>query len=452
MSSGTSDAIQQFHALLEGPRLADAIGKLRAGTARHNLIFGARPICSVLRPLLIPAARYEYIRRESALVLRAIEGLGRALMSDDRLRDKMDLSAAEEQIVAIEPGYSAPDASGRLDAFLDSQGGFHFVEYNADSPGGLLYGDVLSEIFLEMDVVREFAKRFPLRRVAIRPRLLATLLGAWHQWAPQSRGHERPRIAIVDWNEVKTRAEFEICREHFEAQGCPTTIADPDELEYRGGRLHAGEFPIDLVYKRVVVGELLERGGLDHPLVRATRDRAVCTVNSFRVQMLTKKALFALLDDPAHESLFQADELAALRRHIPWTRTLRESFTTWRNRRVDLLDFAAKHREQLVLKPNGEYGGRGVVLGWECDGAAWEQALRDALTASFVVQERVEVTRERFPTVVNDGIVFEDRYVDFDPYTWGGDTVEGAGVRLSASALLNVTAGGGSATPMLILA
>ncbi|MGH9843790.1 MAG: hypothetical protein ACREEM_34065 [Blastocatellia bacterium] len=442
-----SDAILYYHSLLSGSHAADAIEKLRAGTARYNLVFGERPICTVLRPMLIPASQYAHIKRNSMLVLQAIEKLGRALVNDPRLRAEMDLSPAEEQVVAIDPGYSAPDASGRLDAFLDPGGGFHFVEYNADSPGGLLYGDALSEIFLEMDVVREFAGRFPVRRIAIRPRVLEMLLDSYHLWG----GRDHPRIAIVDWNEVNTRAEFELCREYFEAQGYPTIIVDPNELEYRGGWLRASEFRINIVYKRVVIGELLERCGLDHALVRATRDRAVCTVNSFRAQMLTKKMLFALLDDPSHESLFSAEEVAALRRHIPWTRKLREGLTDYRNFRVDLLDFVSSNRDRLLLKPNGEYGGRGIVLGWECAPDTWNQAIRDALGASFVVQERVEVLRESFPTLAGDEIVFEDRYVDFDPYTWCGDEVEGAGVRLSATALLNVTAGGGSATPMLIV-
>ena len=140
-----------------------------------------------------------------------------------------------------------------------------------------------------------------------------------------------------------------------------------------------------------------------------------------------------------------------LRRHIPWTRVLREGFTTYHNRWVDLIDFVSSHRDKLALKPNGDYGGRGVTLGWQCSDDDWRQAIKDALSASFVAQERVEILQQPFPALADDRIVFEDRYVDFDPYTWCGDEVEGAGVRLSPSALLNVTAGGGSATPMLII-
>jgi hypothetical protein len=441
------DAIKHYHSLLDGPLADDALEKLSDGTVRYNLTFGERPICAVLRPMFIAAPEYEYVKRDSTLTLSAIEKLYRALMTDEKLRAEIGLSPEEEQLVAIDPGFSAPDASGRLDAFLDSRGDFHFVEYNADSPGGLLYGDALSEIFMEMEVVREFARDYPLRRVPIRPRILQMLLDCYREWG----GREHPRIAIVDWNEVKTRAEFEICREYFESMGYPAIIADPNELEYRGGWLRAGSFQINLVYKRVITGELLARGGLNHPLVRAVRDRAVCAVNSFRVQTLYKKALFALLDDPLREHLFSTDEIAALRRHVPWTRVLREGFTTYRKQRIDLIDFVSSRRENLVLKPNDDYGGRGVTLGRQCSDDDWRQVVKDALDASFVVQERVEILQQSFPTLADGRIVFENRYVDFDPYTWCGDDVEGAGVRLSPSALLNVTAGGGSATPMLII-
>jgi len=441
------EAINYYHSLLTGPLASDAQERLRAGTERYNLSFGPRPVCTVLRPLFVITTQYEDIKRESELVLSAIDRLGHALMANEGLRAELDLSAAEEQIIAIDPGYGAPDASGRLDAFLDSGGGFSFVEYNAESPGGLLYGDALSEIFMEMEVVRQFAQRYPVRRVPIRPQIVATLLGCYQAWG----GRGRPRIAIVDWREAQTYAEFELCRDYFEAAGYSTVIADPRELEFKGGLLRAGSFQIDLVYKRVVTGELLARGGLNHPLVRAARERAVCVVNSFRVQMLFKKALFALLDDPAQEHLFTPEEVAALRRHIPWTRRLREGSTTYRGRRVDLVEFVAASRERLVLKPNGEYGGRGVTLGWECAENVWAQAVKDALGASFVVQERVEVLRQPFPSVVEGRVEFGERYVDFDPYTWRGQEIKGAGVRLSPSALLNVTAGGGSATPLLII-
>lgn len=444
----TAEAIEHYNSLLEGPLADDAIEKLCEGTVKYNLRFGDSPICAVLRPMFVTGRQYERVRRDSTLALSAIERLYRALMADEKLRAELSLTPDEERLISIAPGFGAPDGSGRLEASFDSSGEFHFIEYNAAPPNGMLYGDALSEIFMEMDVMREFVRERPLRRIEVRPCVLETLLCCYREWG----GRDHPRIAIVAWNEAPAVAEFEICREYFESRGYPTVIADPNDLEYRGGWLRVRDFRVNLVYNRVAAGELIRGGGSGHPLIRATRDRAVCMVNSFRAQMLMKKALFALLDDPQYENLFTGDEVEALRHRVPWTRVLRGGFTTYRDRQVDLIDFVASRREDLMLKPNDDHDGRGAVLGWQCDDDEWNRAVNDTLGASFVVQERVGGTlQESFPTLSGGQITFEDRRVDFAPYTWLGDNVEGAGVRLSASPGLCASTDGGSTTPMLIL-
>ncbi|HKX30258.1 MAG TPA: hypothetical protein VJ302_21390 [Blastocatellia bacterium] len=445
-----SDAIKYYHSLLSGPLLDDAIEKLAESTARQNLSFGSRPICTVLRPLFITADQYDYIQRDSTLVLRAIEKLGQALLSEERLRAELGLTPTEEQLISIDPGFKAPAAGGRFDAFFDLHGDFSFVEYNADQPGGLLYGETLSEIFQEMDVVREFGRKFPVRQVPVKRQILETMLDCYNEWGNWN-SRARPKIALIDSRTPQTNAELELCCEYFASQGYPTVIADPRELEYRGGWLRVGDFHINIVYKGAVTYDLLEQNGMNHPLVRAARDRAVCVVNSFRVQMLGKKALFGLLDNPDCERFFTSDEIGALRRHLPWTRHLRKGFSTYRGRRIDLIDFTLSHRNLLTLKPNNWSGGRGEIPGWSCTEEEWQSAIRNALEGSFVVQELVEGIKQPFPTLVMGELECQDRYVDFDPYTWGGEMVEGAGVRLSCSPLPNVSASEGSATSMMII-
>jgi uncharacterized circularly permuted ATP-grasp superfamily protein len=116
-----------------------------------------------------------------------------------------------------------------------------------------------------------------------------------------------------------------------------------------------------------------------------------------------------------------------------------------------LLEWVADHRADLVLKPTNDYGGQGVVLGWEVDQAAWEAALKAALAAPHIIQQRVPVPEADFPSLVDGRLDLSPRLVDVDPYVWGGADIEGGGVRLSTSSLLNVSAGGGSAVPLMVL-
>ncbi|WP_309117982.1 hypothetical protein [Saccharothrix sp.] len=42
---------------------------------------------------------------------------------------------------------------------------------------------------------------------------------------------------------------------------------------------------------------------------------------------------------------------------------------------MDLLEYCRDRREQLILKPQNEFGGIGVVAGWECDDRRWAELL-----------------------------------------------------------------------------
>jgi uncharacterized circularly permuted ATP-grasp superfamily protein len=228
-------------------------------------------------------------------------------------------------------------------------------------------------------------------------------------------------------------------------------IVEPAECEYSGGRLSARGRTIDLIYKRVLINELVDRGGLSHPIVRAVRDGAVCMANGFRCKLLHKKASLAVLSDERNASLFGPEERAAIARHVPWTRVVEERHTSIGERQVDLIPYILAERERLVLKPNDDYGGKGVVLGWECDGPSWEAAVRTALAEPFIVQERIEVAMEPYPALVAGRIEMGERSVDTAPFVFNGAYVDGCLTRISTASLVNVTAGGGSTVPTFVV-
>ncbi len=439
-----AEAIQYYHQLLSEKHLDSTVEILQSSNERLSV--AGRPVCTVLRPFFISAETYAFIKNASTLVMEGINTLCRHLMQDSQLRQQMDLSPEEETIVHVNSGYGLPTVSERLDGFLSGDF-FQFVEFNSDSPGGIGYGDVLSEVFSSMPILQDFSKRYSVETIPVRAQVFHSLLRAYHQWG----GKGLPAIAIIDWKDTPTYPEFLLFQEFFEKHGCRVKIGDPRELEYRNGRLYLGDFAIELVYKRLVVGEMLERLGTDNVLVQAARDRAVCVANGFELQLAFRKTLFALLSDPVHSNLFEENVQRAIRQHIPWTRRLREGKTDFEGQLVDLLPFVLRSKDTLVLKPGGEYGGKGVVLGWEASEQEWEEALKHALSDSYVVQKRVAVASESYPSLVEGKLNFAERYYDLDPYVWNGQDIDGCGVRLSRVALLNVSAGGGSATPLFIL-
>src|ERR1700752_1111384 len=122
-------------------------------------------------------------------------------------------------------------------------------------------------------------------------------------------------------------------------------------------------------------------------------------VNPFRCKLLYKKASLAVLTDERNAPLFTEREQKAIAAHIPWTRCMEERRTHRDGQTIDLVPWVLQNREQLVLKPNDEYGGKGIVLGWLVDDAAWHRAVVATLREPYVVQERIAVPGEPYPSV-----------------------------------------------------
>jgi uncharacterized circularly permuted ATP-grasp superfamily protein len=158
-----------------------------------------------------------------------------------------------------------------------------------------------------------------------------------------------------------------------------------------------------------------------------------------------------VLSDERNAHLFTAAERQAIANHIPWSRRVEERRTFYQGRQIDLIPFIHQNRAQLVLKPNDDYGGRGIVLGWTVDDSAWAQAVQTALTTPYIVQGRVNIPTEPYPSLIEGRLQIFERMLDTAPFVFHGDSVYSCLTRLSTAALLNVTAGGGSTVPTFLV-
>lgn len=443
-------AIETYHNLLTPDVARESWAQLQDQTKRRGLYFGARDVVTVLRPRFLTTEQYHFLQNAIRSVMPAFRKAYHAALADETVRAQFRLNDWEERMVTEKFGFQEPSPSARMDSFyLPEQGVVQFTEYNAEIPAAQAYTDVLSQVFYGLRVMGEFQKQYEVRPLPTRNQMLHALLDAWRQWG----GTTRPNIAILDWKEVPTYSEFVLFQEYFQAQGYAAEIVDPRACEYRNGKLTANGFEIQLVYKRVLISELVERGdlGLEHPVIRAVRDNAVCMVNPFACKILHKKASLAVLTDERNQALFDAEEWRALQKFIPWTRVLEERKTVYNGAPIDLMPFLAQNKDEFVVKPNDEYGGKGVVLGWTVSQSEWEQLLRDRLQEPSIVQRRVALPEEPFPSYVDDTVQIYDRMLDTDPYIWYGAFMSGSLCRLSTAALVNVTAGGGSTVPTFVI-
>ena len=193
--------------------------------------------------------------------------------------------------------------------------------------------------------------------------------------------------------------------------GVPVVLADPRDLEFNGKSLIAHGKKIDLLYRRVLINDIVARPQECAALVKAYEANAMCMTNTFRCKIPHVKAFFAVLTDEQNAKLFTRDEQQLIRNHIPWTRVVTETRTQHYGDAIDLLSFIRKERNNLVFKPSDEYGGTGVTLGWESDEKSWDATIEKALAAAtaggdagcWIVQERIPIRREVFPYITKPG-------------------------------------------------
>jgi len=444
------EAVEHYHQLLSDQELAETSRRmLDESLERAKLIFGGRRLSPYLRPHFVTENDFARITRICEIVWSAIQKVKDAAVDNDELLDELGITEVERDLVSIDPGYTAVSPTARLDSFLTGDV-YSFVELNGESPAGIAYVDAAYKIFSALPVMQRFSERYNVRPLYGRHLMLEVLLRAYTEFLGREP-ERKPLIAIVDLKDLPTQKEFELFQEYFEAEGYQSIVCSPDELDFSGGRLRCGNAEIDIVYKRLLVNEYLPIMTKHPALLDAYRAGAICMVNSFRSKLIHKKALFAVLTNERYAHLFTEEERAAIRAHVPWTRKVRAEKTDHYGEQIDLLEYAVNTRDQLVLKPNDDYGGHGIFIGWNTDEINWSEALRHALAdGDYLLQERVKTARELFPALQADGTIeFAEQLVDLDPLLFYGK-VGSAFTRLSFTELANVSSGGGMVPTFII--
>lgn len=398
--------------------------------------YGDGPVCVHATPLVLPAAELRRWQRRLARFHRVIRVVRARLLDDlergGALATSLGIPPFDQELARVDPGYRSAAPLARLDAFPGDPP--HFVELNAEAPAGMGYAEALAGVFRTHP---GWSDR--LRHLDPFPALRQTLVGI-HRERAALRGEtpaRRPAVVIVDEPGGGTAPELRLLRDRLRAAGHPAEVAAPSELGFDGRRLCAGDVPVDILYRRLLVKDLRERPERAEALLHAYRAGAVCMVNPLRTALLHNKGIFALLHDP-RTPLAPADR-AFVTRLVPETAVLLGPGG------AEAREEARREPEGWVLKPLDEHGGSGVVLGWTLPRADWERAVDTA--DHHVVQRRVPGAWGRFLDA-RDGREHR-RLVGLDPFLCRG-RLAGFLCRVAEAELANVTAGAASMVPVLV--
>lgn len=440
-------AVDRYNALCADPSLVDPkiITAFCDAMRTQGLTFDGSPQCRSLRPAFLSYDRVAELTAAVRTLAGAFLVIERRALADPSVARELGLSADEAALAAVDPGYEGSTAVSRLDTFFDER--VQVVEYNADSPAGMSYDAGQALLVRDLPVMQRFMDEYYVEHVAADRGLRESLLSVWEEFrrrrAPKSAAI--PTVAIVDLAGAPTTAEFHLVALDFEQHGVRAAVCSPEELTYDGTELRTGGSRVDLVYRRLLVSDFLAHYDLRHPLAAAYRNGAVCVASSFRCKFTHKKMALAMMCDPAKRAWFDPSQHDAIARLVPHTSPVDG----------DTVGHAVEHRTSLVLKPNDDYGGRNVIVGWECDEASWRAAVESAARlGGFVVQSRAAAHYEDFPIFDPDapelGYRIQRLLADCNPFIFRNGEVGGYLTRLSPSSIVNV-ARGGQAIPTFVI-
>lgn len=309
----------------------------------------------------------------------------------DRFRDALRVGPAQARLMR-RIGAVTPPRFGRIDAYHDGET-FKILEFNMGSDcGGQDWVGAVPRALLDVDAFRSFAERQELTYTDT-GNLVTEIL---RRLGSTVTGGRDPVVAMVGepgdlafgpgpWQPFQTLLQEAGLQTHF----CGIT-----DLRVRNGRVLFGDVPIDLIYRLFVTDHVVdhpEAAEITEQVMTAHAQGRVVFWTSLETEAFRNKSCMTFLSDPRLRTRLSEDERQLVDRVLPWTRSL-PGDVALKDR--ELVEHCRERREDLILKPNGLYGGRGITAGWEVSDDEWWQAVQDGAAVGAIVQERVVPRQE----------------------------------------------------------
>ncbi|GAA1522553.1 hypothetical protein GCM10009677_64460 [Sphaerisporangium rubeum] len=305
-----------------------------------------------------------------------------------------------------------------LDLARDGAGRWMVLEDNLRVPSGMGYG--VANRRLALHTIPEFD-----RTMINDPEGTAALLREALQAATPV---DDPRVGVLTGG-PRDPAYYE---HSMLAEEMGVVLAEPSDLEIRGGVVHARGERVDVLYRRIHEDELLA-GPIGPGLLDAVERGAVTMANAFGNGVADDKSLYRYVPRLIDYYLGERPLLA--------------NVTTYLCRDPDDREQVLDRLAELVVKPVDGFGGHGVVIGRYASEAELA-AVRDEILAAperWVAQETVGLSTH--PTF--DGERMRPHVIDLRAFVCLGETAVVPQVALTrvapaGSMIVNSSQGGGA--------
>lgn len=350
----------------------EAFEKVSNSTA----IYKGKAVPFLAHPMFVSEDELNQFQKISDMMMSITNKLTKAYIEDSKFRKFFGFSDLLEELILVENGYDINVPIGRFDIFFKDYDNFKFCELNTDGSSAMNEDNQLAQILLESQALKDFGKQYKLDYFELFFSWVDESIKIYNKYNGENK---KPNVAIVDFIESATTYEFEEFKKAYEERGYNCIIVDPRHLEYKDGSLYHEDYKIDLVYRRIVTFELIERSEEIKDFIQAYKDEAVCVIGSIRSQIVHNKIVFKILHDDYTLNLLSAEEQTFVKNHIPHTGIFGGD--------ISVFNKVLSDKEKYIMKPFDLNASRGVYTGRDFSQEEWEEKLLESWDKDYLYQE-----------------------------------------------------------------
>ena len=411
--------VQSAFDRIPGPAKIDLMRAIHRAADERHLAYQRDGVTEIIRLLPVPvtlrADQLGYTHYVSQTIINCIKRLPDLYFEVPEIRDVLRLTPTEEEWLKAcwTPAHrEANPVFGRLDAVIDYasamwKDSIKFMEPNLTGIGGLHIAPTSMRIVADL-VVPALLKQDPSIRLQLTDDVRELLLQKLVEHL-QAIGRVDGQIVLVDPKYAQEGPDEPDALAAFyrRRHGINVLHADVSELRLKGDEVFYEDTRVDVAYRDAAVLDLIDLAdeGVDVAPMRALlrQNRVVSSITAD----LDQKSIFEVLTDPVLVQRFlTVEERQVMRRHVLWTRVVSDRRSVSPNgEAIDLLEYARRERESLVLKPNRAYGGDGVMVGPAIAQGEWESAIDRALADEdrWVLQQVAQIPLKSFQVLDDHG-------------------------------------------------
>ena len=169
--------------------------------------------------------------------------------------------------------------------------------------------------------------------------------------------------------------------------------SDPRGLKYRDGHLYFEDYRIDLVYRRIVTFELIQKANEIPDFIEAYINKAFCSIGSIRSQIMHNKVIFKILHDEDTLEFLSEEEREFVRKRIPITGLFKGERQVY--------NAVLNNKDKYIMKPLDLNASQGVYAGRDLSQEEWKTRLDKNWNTDYIYQEF-------FQPFLREHIVFEE--------------------------------------------